>query len=99
LYAHIIGSSTLYDTRLLHGGGANNSPRDRWLFYATFAASRSIADEFHGREYSALQRAAHTVSTLQNRGDTSNNNNKSEDEAKEWEAVWAAMKKRSDEDE
>lgn len=36
------GSCTLYDTRTLHAGGANNSPHKRWLFYATFASPEQM---------------------------------------------------------
>lgn len=90
-----IGASTLYDTRLLHGGGANNSPRGRWLFYATFAASRSIAAEYHGREYTELQRAIHTVGSLQrgigSQGDLQSESGQADNAGAEWEGVWAAL--------
>jgi ectoine hydroxylase-related dioxygenase (phytanoyl-CoA dioxygenase family) len=90
-----LGASTLYDTRLLHGGGANRSPRGRWLFYATFAASRSIAAEYHGREYTELQRAVHTVGSLQrsvgSQGDLQTEAGQSDNEGAEWEGVWAAL--------
>ena len=32
------GDCTLYDSRLLHRGGANTSPRRRVLFYCSFRA-------------------------------------------------------------
>lgn len=36
------GACTLYDSRLIHAGGANDSPRGRWLFHASFAASKRL---------------------------------------------------------
>mmetsp|Transcript_24968 Transcript_24968/g.63335 ORF Transcript_24968/g.63335 Transcript_24968/m.63335 type:complete len:170 (+) Transcript_24968:219-728(+) len=92
------GGSTLYDTRLLHGGGTHTSALSgrRWLFYATFGKSRAVADEFHGREYAQLQREVHTVASLSRRGSdgqvgalSDEERSRSEDEAKEWELVWA----------
>ena len=42
------GSCTLYDSRLLHGGGPNTSPPDRearWLLYFSFSPSEALAAE------------------------------------------------------
>ena len=90
-----IGASTLYDTRLLHGGGANTSHRSRWLFYATFATSRSIANEIHGQQYTVLQQELHTVSTLQHGTNKLRQDERgwSESEAQEWAMVMAALRK------
>ena len=38
------GDATLYDSRLLHAGGANRSPLPRLLFYLTFRHVSADAD-------------------------------------------------------
>jgi len=89
------GASTLYDPRVLHAGGANGSPRGRWLFYATFAASRSVADEIHGVQYAELQRAVHTVGTLRRSASKHEQHaGRSAEEEEEWAKVWAAMERK-----
>eukprot|EP00746_Dinoflagellata_sp_MGD_P037002 gnl/MRDRNA2_/MRDRNA2_18887_c0_seq1.p1 gnl/MRDRNA2_/MRDRNA2_18887_c0~~gnl/MRDRNA2_/MRDRNA2_18887_c0_seq1.p1 ORF type:complete len:431 (+),score=71.47 gnl/MRDRNA2_/MRDRNA2_18887_c0_seq1:68-1360(+) len=98
-----IGASTVYDTRLLHAGGANNSPRERWLFYATFAASRKLADEYHGEEYGELQRAAHTVSSLHlgtggRKTDRQTETESLAGEAEDMATMWAALKRMETQD-
>ena len=37
------GDATLFDSRLLHCGGANESPRRRALFYVSFRARKALA--------------------------------------------------------
>ena len=38
-----VGDVTLFDSRVLHCGGANESPRRRVLFYASFRAREATA--------------------------------------------------------
>ena len=78
------GACTLYDSRLLHAGGANSDTRGRWLFYAGFAPSRVVMRELRGDQYEPLQRASHTLSQLERGG----NGNEGDIEL---EAVWAAL--------
>lgn len=77
------GACTLYDSRLLHAGGANHD-RPRWLFYAGFTPSRTLMRELRGKQYEPLQRAAHTLSQLEGRDAGG------ESDA-ELEAMWAAL--------
>lgn len=58
------GACALYDSRLLHAGGANNSPRPRWLMYAGFCSSRLVARELRGERYADLQRGIPTLGDL-----------------------------------
>ena len=53
------GDATLYDSRLLHGGGANTSPRRRVLFYLSFRAKGAEAGR--GTLLDSLRRAKHTL--------------------------------------
>ena len=55
------GAITLYDSRLLHAGGANESPRVRWLLYAGFCRSRLRMRELRGDLYSDLQRTLPSI--------------------------------------
>lgn len=85
------GSCALYDSRLLHAGGANESPRTRWLLYLSFGASRQTARALRGDSYPELQRAAHTLSQLEAGPDGDMRANLSEQEAREYEAMWASL--------
>ena len=79
-----VGACTLYDSRLLHAGGANHDARGRWLLYAGFAASRELMRELRGNVYEPLQRGAHTLEQLQQSSAASEGE-------EEWEAVWSAL--------
>lgn len=56
------GACTLYDSRLIHAGGANRSPRARWLLYAGWCPSRSMARELRGEMFAELQSRVPTLS-------------------------------------
>ena len=61
------GSCTLYDSRLLHGGGPNHSPPDRearWLLYFSFSPSEALAAELRGSSFGKLQEAKYTLNSL-----------------------------------
>jgi len=58
------GACVLYDSRLLHAGGANHAG-GRWLLYASFAASRQSMRDLRGKQYEELQRAAYTMAQLE----------------------------------
>lgn len=56
------GSAALYDSRLLHCGGANRSPRTRVLFYFTMSSAAheqegEDEEEGEGRARSALEKS------------------------------------------
>mmetsp|Transcript_6690 Transcript_6690/g.12845 ORF Transcript_6690/g.12845 Transcript_6690/m.12845 type:complete len:134 (+) Transcript_6690:2-403(+) len=61
------GACTLYDSRLLHGGGANRSPRRRWLFCVSFAPSQRLMRErdLHLYAHKALQLGVQTLGELE----------------------------------
>ena len=81
------GDCTLYDSRILHSGGASHDARGRWLLYFGFAPSRPVMRELRGSVYEPLQRAAHTLSQLEReRGVEAEREGDAE-----WEAVWGAL--------
>ena len=96
------GACALYDSRLLHCGGANTSPaaaEARVILYAGFCRSRSLMQELRGDLYEELQQGAHTLTELQ-RGHGAGSALEEErldgcsspEEVEDWQAVWAALK-------
>ena len=59
------GGCTLYDSRLLHGGGPNESPRKRWLMYFSFCPTKPLMNELRGNAYGELQKAGHRLRDLE----------------------------------
>ena len=55
------GDVTLFDSRLLHCGGANESPTRRVLFYVSFRAKHARGADGGGTLLSALRRASHSL--------------------------------------
>ena len=62
------GACTLYDSRLLHAGGPNETPHGRWLLYFSFCPSRELASELRGNGYAELQAHGYTLSDLDEYG-------------------------------
>ena len=59
------GACTLYDSRLLHAGGPNQTPHARWLLYFSFSPSIELASELRGNGYGELQAHGYTLSDLE----------------------------------
>lgn len=60
------GSCTLYDTHLLHAGGANNSPHPRWLFSMTFIPNMpNFMIALHHVYYDMCRLGVHSLSELE----------------------------------